>query len=140
MENCIFCKIAAGEIPSSKVYEDEKVYAFLDTSQVTEGHTLLIPKKHVANIFEYDEKLAAEVFSYLPKIANALQKAYPEMKGLNILQNNGEVAYQTVFHSHVHLVPRYQRDEGFKVYFADNSDSYTQEEFQQRGQKISDQF
>ncbi|MCQ4504371.1 HIT domain-containing protein, partial [Vibrio parahaemolyticus] len=69
MENCIFCKIIKQEIPSYKIYEDEKVYAFLDISQATKGHTLVIPKQHVSDIFEYDEVLAADVFSRIPKIA-----------------------------------------------------------------------
>ena len=74
MENCIFCKINNREIPSYKVYEDEQVYAFLDISQVTPGHTLVIPKTHVTDIFEYDETLAAAVFARIPKIARAIEK------------------------------------------------------------------
>ncbi len=104
MENCIFCKIIKQEIPSYKIYEDEKVYAFLDISQATKGHTLVIPKQHVSDIFEYDEVLAADVFSRIPKIARSIEEAFPEMQGLNILNNNRELAYQSVFHSHVHLV------------------------------------
>ncbi len=97
MENCIFCKIINQEIPSYKVYEDEKVYAFLDISQTTKGHTLVVPKKHVSDIFDYDEELAANVFSRIPKIARAIEKAFPEMEGLNILNNNRELAYQSSF-------------------------------------------
>lgn len=109
MENCIFCKIIDQEIPSYKIYEDEKVYAFLDISQATKGHTLVVPKKHVNDIFEYDENLAADLFTRIPKIARALEKAFPEMEGLNIINNNKELAYQSVFHSHVHLIPRYSK-------------------------------
>lgn len=104
-----FCKIIDQEIPSYKIYEDEKVYAFLDISQATKGHTLVVPKKHVNDIFEYDENLAADLFTRIPKIARALEKAFPEMEGLNIINNNKELAYQSVFHSHVHLIPRYSK-------------------------------
>ncbi|MBG9980201.1 HIT family protein [Facklamia sp. DSM 111018] len=140
MTDCIFCKIINGEIPNAKVYEDDKVYAFLDISQVTPGHTLLVPKKHVCDIFEYDEHLASEVFSRLPKIAKALQQALPDMKGLNILNNNREIAYQTVFHSHIHLIPRYQEKEGFQLEFTNNQDNYQTEEFQALAQKINHNF
>lgn len=121
MTDCIFCKIISGEIPSTKVYEDEQVLAFLDISQVTPGHTLVIPKKHVENIFEYDEELASIVFSRIPKIAKAMQKAFPEMKGLNIINNNGQVAYQSVFHSHIHLIPRYSNKDAFSMNFDENA-------------------
>lgn len=140
MTDCIFCKIINGEIPNAKVYEDDKVYAFLDISQVTPGHTLLVPKEHVCDIFEYDEGLAAEVFSRLPKVAKALQKALPDMKGLNILNNNREIAYQTVFHSHIHLIPRYQEKEGFQLTFQNNQDNYQIEEFQALAKKINHNF
>ncbi len=114
-ENCVFCKIIAGDIPSYTVYEDEVVKAFLDISQVTEGHVLVIPKKHVASLFEYDANLAGEVFSRIPKIARAIQKSNPNIVGLNLMNNNGEVAYQSVFHSHFHLLPRYGSQDGFKL-------------------------
>lgn len=140
MTNCIFCKIINGEIPSQKVYEDEKVLAFLDLSQVTPGHTLLIPKKHLENIFEYDDEVAADLALRLPKLAKAIQAAFPESKGLNIISNNGEIAYQTVFHTHWHLIPRYQADEGLKIVFQNNQDNYTTEEFQERAERISSQF
>ncbi|MBL1228713.1 HIT family protein [Enterococcus sp. BWB1-3] len=131
MKDCIFCKIADKEIPSYKIYEDDTVYAFLDISQTTKGHTLLIPKKHVTDIFEYDADLAAEVFARIPKIALALEKAFPEMEGLNIVNNNKELAYQSVFHSHVHLIPRYTKEDGFSMRFANNQENYTQEELQE---------
>ena len=83
MTDCIFCKIIEGQIPSAKVYEDEDVYAFLDITQVTPGHTLVIPKTHVANIFEYDEDLVAKVMTKLPKISRAVRRAFPDMLGLN---------------------------------------------------------
>lgn len=128
MENCIFCKIINKEIPSYKIYEDEEVYAFLDISQTTPGHTLLIPKTHVEDIFAYDNLLAEKVFSRLPKIARALEAAIPEMGGLNIVNNNKELAYQTVFHSHVHLIPRYSKEDGFGLRFENHINDHTTEE------------
>ena len=113
MTDCIFDKIIHKEIPAHIVYEDDVVLAFLDISQVTPGHTLVVPKKHVANIFEYDEDLAGQVFARIPKIARAVQASNPDIKGLNILCNNGELAYQSVFHSHIHLIPRYTKEDGF---------------------------
>lgn len=131
MENCIFCKIIKQEIPSYKIYEDEKVYAFLDISQATKGHTLVIPKQHVSDIFEYDEVLVADVFSRIPKIARSIEEAFPEMQGLNILNNNRELAYQSVFHSHVHLVPRYSKEDDFSIHFGNHQSEYSAEELQQ---------
>ncbi|WP_347565201.1 HIT family protein [Candidatus Enterococcus moelleringii] len=139
MENCIFCKIINQEIPSYKVYEDDKVYAFLDLSQVTKGHTLVVPKQHVADIFEYDEALAADVFARIPKIAKALEKAFPEMEGLNILNNNKELAYQSVFHSHVHLIPRYGKDDDFSIHFGDHSADVSKEDMQAIADAIKEQ-
>lgn len=131
MSDCIFCKIVSGEIPSYTVYEDDVVKAFLDISQVTPGHTLVIPKKHVANLFEYDEDLAAAVFSRIPKIARAVKESNPDIKGMNVLNNNGEVAYQSVFHSHIHLVPRYTDHDDFKMTFKDNSGEYNDEKYKE---------
>lgn len=139
MEDCIFCKIINQEIPSYKIYEDEVVYAFLDISQVTKGHTLVVPKKHVTDIFEYDADLAAEVFARIPKIARALESAFPEVEGLNIVNNNKELAYQSVFHSHIHLIPRYSKDDGFAMRFPNNQDKYSSEELQQLAETIAKQ-
>ncbi|MGX7198623.1 HIT family protein [Enterococcus nangangensis] len=140
MADCLFCKIIAGEIPSAKVYEDDEVYAFLDITQVTEGHTLVVPKKHVADLFEYDAELASVVFSRLPKIAQALEKAFPEMAGLNVLNNNKELAYQSVFHSHIHLIPRYGKDDDFSIHFGNHMADYPQEKLQAVAEKISKEF
>lgn len=123
MSECIFCKIVNGEIPSAKVYEDEHVYAFLDISQVTKGHTLVIPKKHSENIFETDPEIAGKVFEAVPKIANAIKKTY-NPKGLNLLQNNGEFAYQSVFHLHIHLIPRYDETDGFGLKWETHDGEY----------------
>lgn len=139
MTDCIFCKIINGEIPSYKVYEDDQVLAFLDLSQVTKGHTLIVPKQHVADIFEYDEVLAADVFARVPKIARALEQAFPEMTGLNVLNNNKEVAYQSVFHSHVHLIPRYSSRDDFSIHFGNHQSDYSAEQMQEVAQAISEQ-
>ena len=140
MTDCIFCKIIAGEIPSYTVYEDDVVKAFLDMSQGTPGHTLVVPKKHVKDLFAYDEDLAAAVFSRLPKIARAVKKSNPAIKGMNIINNNGEVAYQSVFHSHIHLVPRYTDQDDFKIIFKDNSAKYDEDKYKEIQQAIVKQM
>lgn len=139
MTDCIFCKIIDQEIPSYKVYEDDNVYAFLDITQVTKGHTLLVPKEHVTDIFEYNPALAGEVFARVPKVARALEKAFPEMQGLNIINNNKELAYQSVFHSHVHLIPRYSETDNFSIHFGNNQDAYSVAEMQEIANKIAKQ-
>ncbi|WP_353989128.1 HIT family protein [Pediococcus argentinicus] len=121
--NCIFCKIIAGDIPSYTVYEDDKVKVFLDISQTTPGHTLVIPKVHVPDIYAYDEELAEQVFARIPKIARAIKNSNPAIKGMNIVNNNGELAYQSVFHSHFHLIPRYSEDDTFSINYTDNGES-----------------
>lgn len=109
-DNCIFCKIIAGEIPSTAVYEDEDFRAILDVNPAARGHVIILPKKHAANIIELEEEEAAKVFPIAKKIAAALMKTY-HCDGVNILQNNGEAAGQTVFHLHVHVIPRYYGDD-----------------------------
>ena len=101
MSDCIFCKIIDGDIPSHKVYEDEHVYAFLDITQGTKGHTLLIPKNHVPNVYELDDNTAHHVFTAVPKVANALKKAFNPI-GLNILNNNDR-PLQSVYLSLIHI-------------------------------------
>ena len=140
MEDCIFCKIIAGEIPSYKIYEDEVVYAFLDITQVTPGHTLVVPKKHAKDIFEYDEELASQVFARIPKIARALEKAYPDMQGLNIINNNREVAYQSVFHSHIHLIPRFSPHDDFSMHFGNHQDQYNPTLMEAIAKRIRESF
>lgn len=125
--NCIFCKIIAGEIPSAKVYEDEEVYAFLDISQVTKGHTLVIPKAHVKDIYETSDEIASQLFARVPKIAQAIEKSF-NPKGINILSNTGEAAGQSVFHLHLHLIPRYDETDGFSQNWVTHNDDYTKED------------
>lgn len=135
-EDCIFCKIINGELPSAKVYEDDKVYAFLDISQVTKGHTLVIPKTHTKNIYETPSDVASEVFARVPKIANAIKKVYKPI-GMNLLNNNEAPADQTVFHLHIHLIPRYGDDDGFSSNWTVHTDDYTQEDLQQIANEIN---
>ena len=106
MKQCIFCKIINKEIPGHILFENEHVLAFLDISQTTKGHTLVIPKNHVEDVFSMTEEDMAHVFSVVPKIANALKTTF-NADGMNIVNNNKPVAGQTVFHYHVHLIPRY---------------------------------
>lgn len=116
MKNCIFCKIINNEIPSYKVYEDDYVLAFLDITQVTPGHTLVISKEHYTNIFDIPE----ETFLKVQKVVYQLsQEIVTKMnaKGVNILNNNNEIAGQTVFHYHTHIIPRYSHDDAFVVEF-----------------------
>lgn len=108
--DCIFCKIAKGEIPSATLYEDEDFRVMLDIGPASLGHALILPKQHYANIYELPDELAAKVFVLAKKTARALQKGL-HLEGLNVLQNNGTLAGQTVFHFHMHLIPRYQGDE-----------------------------
>ncbi len=110
INNCVFCSIIGHEIPSATIYEDEKVVAILDIAPSAKGHTVLIPKNHSQNIFELPEEEAAHIFVVAKKLAGILKE---ELKcdGINILQNNGTAAGQTVFHFHVHIIPRYDNDE-----------------------------
>jgi len=115
MDSCIFCKIVRGEIPSYKVYEDDDVLAFLDITQVTPGHTLIIPKQHVTDIFELSSELAGKIFAKVPKISQQLKEALSPI-GLNVVNNN-QAPLQSVFHYHIHLIPRYPND-GFVLSFS----------------------
>ena len=109
MEDCIFCKLVAGEIPSYTVYEDEYFKGILDISPCARGHCILIAKEHAANVFELPEEVAKDGFVAAKKLAIAIKKAF-NCDGVNILQNNGEAAGQTVFHFHIHVFPRYNND------------------------------
>ena len=106
MDECIFCLIAQGKIPSSKVYESDSLYAFLDLNPMQKGHTLLIPKKHAKDIFDLDPALGSELVSAMQKISRAIMEV-TGATGLNIYQNNGRSAGQEVDHLHWHLIPRF---------------------------------
>lgn len=138
-EDCIFCKIIAGDIPSAKVYEDEHVYAFLDISQVSKGHTLVIPKKHARNIYDTSDDVAAELFARIPKISKAIKTSY-NPDGLNILVNNEKAADQSVFHLHIHLIPKYKDNEGYSANWVTHTNDYTAESLQQIATDISNEI
>ncbi|MBR3119152.1 HIT family protein [Oceanobacillus profundus] len=134
-DDCIFCNIINGELPSAKVYEDEHVYAFLDLSQVTKGHTLIVPKTHTKNIYETPPEVAKELFARVPIIANAIKKTYSPL-GMNVLNNNEAPAEQSVFHLHLHLIPRYGEGDGYTPNWTVHTDEYTSEELQNIAQEI----
>lgn len=108
--NCVFCAIAAGEIPSFKVYEDDLVLAYLDINPFSKGHTLVIPKEHSSGLTDTSDETLAALIARVKKVASHLKSALP-CDGFNILQNNGEAAGQTVMHIHFHIVPRYGKEE-----------------------------
>lgn len=136
MSDCIFCKIVKGEIPSAKVFENEHVLAFLDLSQVTKGHTLIIPKVHKENLFELTPEIAKNIFEVAPTIANALKETYQPI-GLNAVNNNGEKAGQSVFHFHLHLIPRYGEGDGFGAVWKNNQSDYSSLGLQQMAADIN---
>jgi len=109
MADCVFCKIMAKQIPATVVHEDEHTLAFMDIGQVNPGHVLVALKKHAENIFALDDAQAAAVFRSAAKVARAIRGAF-EPQGLSVYQANGAAAGQTVFHLHIHLVPRYEGD------------------------------
>lgn len=135
-QDCIFCKIIAGEIPSAKVYEDEHVYAFLDLSQVSKGHTLVIPKQHTRNLYDTPPEVASNLFKVVPKIANALKKTYKPI-GLNVVNNNEKAASQSVFHLHLHLLPKYDVNTGYDAIWKTNEDQYTSDDLAKIAEDIS---
>ena len=113
---CVFCEIIAGNIPGSKVYEDDDVRAILDLSQVTRGHTLVMPKKHYANLIEADEETAVKCMKVIHRLSAQLVKN-TGASGLNVLNNCGAVAGQSVEHLHFHLIPRYSENDAISIVF-----------------------
>lgn len=109
MSDCIFCKILNGDIPSATIYEDEEFKAILDRFPANKGHVLILPKEHSANIFEIDPQLAGRLFTLATKIAREMKHTLG-FEHMNVMQNNGTVAGQTVYHFHLHLIPRYEND------------------------------
>ena len=109
MSDCVFCRIVAGQIPSTKVHENEHTLAFMDLGQVNPGHVLVAVKKHAANLFELDDTQAAAVARSCTRVAKAIRDAFAPA-GLSVYQANGKAAGQTVFHYHVHLLPRHEAD------------------------------
>ena len=108
--DCIFCKLAGGEIPTATLYEDDDFRVILDQGPATKGHALILPKKHYANIYELPEEVAARAMVLAKKMAGVMTEAL-KCDGFNLVQNNGEAAGQTVFHFHMHLIPRYHNDQ-----------------------------
>jgi histidine triad (HIT) family protein len=124
--NCIFCKLANGDIPTNSIYEDEDFRVILDASPATKGHALILPKNHYANIYEIDSEVLGKAVKLAQKVITHETKVL-DCEGYNLVQNNGEVAGQTVFHFHMHLIPRYASDEDKDV-IAWNHKDYSDDE------------
>ena len=120
MENCIFCKIANKEIPGKIVYEDDLCLAFLDLSQTTNGHTLVVPKTHYQNILDVDKEVLSHLIKVTKKLTNQIITNL-DAKGANVLTNANEVAGQTVMRFHIHIIPRYNETDQIKIDFTDRS-------------------
>jgi histidine triad (HIT) family protein len=123
MDNCIFCKIVNKQIPSFIIYEDESVMAFLDIGQAVKGHTLVVPKTHYQNFVDCDETVNNKVMLVAQKIAKTLLN-HCGAKGVNILSNVNEAAGQSIMHYHVHVIPRYDENDGIRIKVSDNSSMY----------------
>ena len=108
-DDCIFCKLANGDIPTNSLYEDDIVKVIFDAGPASDGHVLILPKNHYDDIYSMDEDTAAHIFKVATRIAKAYKQSL-DYEGLNIVQNNGEAAGQTVFHFHIHLIPRNNED------------------------------
>ncbi|WP_427137407.1 HIT family protein [Psychrobacillus psychrodurans] len=126
MSECIFCKIVDGSIPSAKIYEDDHVYAFMDIMPLTKGHTLIIPKNHKENIYDLSEEEASNLFKVVPKVASVLKESFGPV-GMNLLNNNGAPAGQSVFHFHLHFIPRYDQTDGFRPTWITKEKTFTPE-------------
>ncbi|MDE7176315.1 MAG: HIT family protein [Lachnospiraceae bacterium] len=108
-DNCIFCKIANGEIDSKTLYEDDQFRVILDLGPATRGHALILPKDHYKNLFELPEEKAGDVMKLAKRMIVKMREKF-KCEGFNLVQNNGDLAGQTVFHFHLHLIPRYGAD------------------------------
>ena len=126
-DNCIFCKIAAGDIPSATIYEDNDFRVILDIEPASKGHALILPKEHYANLYELSDELAAKALIVAKKVITKMTGILG-CDGYNVVQNNGEAAGQTVFHFHIHLIPRY-KDDAQKIDF--NVNKISDEELQE---------
>lgn len=114
MDDCIFCKIVKGELPSSKIYENNDVLAFLDIAPVNIGHSLVIPKKHYENIYEIPESIWTQIAQVTKNLSGAIKDGV-KADGMNVAMSNGQDAGQVVFHAHVHIIPRVKND-GFELW------------------------
>lgn len=133
-DNCIFCKIIAGEIPSHTLYEDEQFKVILDVGPATKGHALILPKEHYANLYELPEETAMDVMKLAKKMVKLMTHKLG-CDGFNLVQNNGEVAGQTVFHFHMHLIPRYNDGSEILKY---GVKSFSQEELAEIKKQITE--
>lgn len=139
MTNCIFCKIIDGDIPSVKIYEDDHVYAFMDIMPLTKGHTLLIPKSHKENVYDLSPEEAANLFSVAPKIAQAIKETF-EPVGMNLLNNNGAKAGQTIYHFHLHFIPRYGDTDGIGLKWETKEKEFTSERIQELAEQVKEKL
>ncbi len=131
MDNCLFCKIIAGEIPAQKVYEDEKVVVILDIKPVNPGHVLVLPKEHFIDIFDTPPEVISEMIKAAKKVARALKTALGA-EGLNLTFNTGPAAGQAIFHTHMHVMPRFS-DDGYELW---HGQDYAPGEMEKVAEKI----
>lgn len=128
MADCIFCKIVAGEIPSYTIHEDEDFKVILDANPASKGHALIIPKVHYADLYDIDDEVAGKAMKLAKKLATRMTNVL-KCEGFNLLQNNNEAAGQTVFHFHLHLIPRYENAKNNKGILIWSHEKFTPEEF-----------
>ena len=131
--NCIFCKIVAGEIPSRTLFEDEDFKVMLAVGPASKGHALIVPKEHYANIYELPDELAGKAMRLAKRMATHMTNVL-NCDGFNILQNNGEVAGQTVFHYHMHLIPRYKGSDEMILW---NANHFSDEQMDALAEQLS---
>lgn len=140
MNDCIFCQILEGNIPSSVVYKDDLCTAFLDIQPVNDGHVLIIPNKHVESIADLDDETTARMFIVAKRINRALSKTRLKCEGINYFLADGEAAFQEVFHAHLHCFPRYKED-GFGLTFGENYSNFpSREQLNEIAKEIKDQL
>ena len=135
-DDCIFCRLANGDIPTNGLYEDDIVKAIFDLSPASMGHVIILTKEHFDDLFSIDEETASHVFKVATKLAKAIKEEL-NCEGMNILQNNGEIAGQTVFHFHMHIIPRYVGDH---VKFAWNQGKISEDEIKDLTKKIQNRL
>ena len=133
-ENCVFCKIAKGDIPSKVLYEDDEFKVILDLGPATKGHALILPKNHYRNLYEIPDEAAGKVMLLAKKMALHMTEKL-NCDGFNLVQNNGEAAGQTVFHFHLHLIPRYQHMKNKDILIW-NHETFTEEEMKEICQEL----
>jgi len=136
MEDCLFCKISKGEIPSAKIFENDRIFAFLDINPLTKGHCLIVPKTHFENIFDIDKELLKEIISVAKELAENAKRNL-DATGVQLVNASGKDAEQSVFHFHLHVIPRYEND-GLKMndWWQSKVQNPTQEELQKLTEKI----